>query len=109
MPVRRFGSIIRIAPGRAAEYQRLHAEVWPAVARNLRAAHVRNYSIFMRGDLLFSYLEYDGDDYESDMAALAAEPVTRRWRRLTAQCQLPMPDASPAQSWAPMAEVFHLD
>jgi L-rhamnose mutarotase len=109
MVVRRFGSIIGIANDKEAEYRRLHADVWPAVAQNLRNAHVHNYSIFLRGNLLFSYLEYDGADFAADMAALAAEPETQRWRRLTDQCQMPLDDAAPTEWWAPMAEVFHLD
>ncbi|WP_426565938.1 L-rhamnose mutarotase [Angustibacter sp. McL0619] len=107
--MQRFASVIRLRPGREAEYRALHAAVWPEVLAGLRAAHVHNYSIFHRDGLLFSYLEYDGADYAADMAALAADETTRSWWELTDPCQQPLPTASPGQWWAAAEEVFHCD
>jgi L-rhamnose mutarotase len=107
--VQRFASFIRLRPERAAEYQALHADVWPGVLAALRRAHVSNYSIFLRDGLLFSYLEYVGDDYEADMAVVAADPDTQRWWELTDRCQQPVETAESGQWWVPMTEVFHLD
>jgi L-rhamnose mutarotase len=72
--VRRVASVIRLRPEKEAEYRGLHAHAWPGVLGTLRAAHVTNYSIFLRDGLLFSYLEYTGDDYDADMAR---SPQTR--------------------------------
>ena len=58
--VRRLGAVIGLARESADEYVRLHAAVWPEVLDALRRANVTNYSIFRRGDLLFSYMEYRG-------------------------------------------------
>jgi L-rhamnose mutarotase len=91
------------------EYRRLHADCWPDIRKNLRAAHIRNYSIFLRDGMLFGYLEYEGEDYVADMAALAARPETQRWRQLTSACQTPIDGAAPGEWWAAMTEVFHLD
>jgi len=55
--------------------------VWPGVEAALRAASVRNYSIFLRGDTLFGYFEYHGDDFEADMAGYHRRPQGRRGRR----------------------------
>jgi L-rhamnose mutarotase len=107
--VRRIASVIRLRPEHEAEYRRLHAEAWPGVLDALRAAHVTNYSIFLRDGLLFSYLEYTGPDYDADLAAIAADETTRRWWQLTDPCQQPVPSADPGQWWAPAEEVFHLD
>ncbi|MFD9210791.1 L-rhamnose mutarotase [Streptomyces sioyaensis] len=108
-PVRRLGRLIRLRPDHRAEYLRLHAEVWPEVLATITACHLRNYSIFLQGDLLFSYAEYVGDDYAADMAAMAADPVTRRWWRLTEPCQEQTAGAVPGEWWTPMREVFHQD
>nr|WP_221185617.1 L-rhamnose mutarotase [Flexivirga oryzae] len=90
------------------EYRRLHADVWPEVLATLQHAHVSNYSIFLRDGLLFSYLEYTGEDYESDMQAIADDPATQRWWQLTDPCQAPVATAADGQWWAPAEEVFHL-
>jgi L-rhamnose mutarotase len=105
----RFASVIGLLPEKEAEYRALHAEVWPGVLAALKAAHVRSYSIFLRDGVLFSYLEYTGSDYATDMAAIAADPTTRRWWQLTDPCQRQVESAAEGEWWAPAEEVFHLD
>jgi L-rhamnose mutarotase len=107
--VRRFAAVLRLRPEKEAEYRALHADAWPGVLDALRAAHVGNYSIFLRDGLLFSYLEYTGEDYETDMARIAADETTRRWWALTDPCQQPLATAASGQWWAPAEELFHLD
>jgi L-rhamnose mutarotase len=107
--VRRVASVIRLRPEKEAEYRALHAQVWPGVLGALRAAHVTNYSIFLRDGLLFSYLEYTGDDYDADMARVAADETTRRWWQLTDPCQQPLDTTAGGEWWAPAEEVFRLD
>ena len=55
----RVGFTMRLLPGQEAEYRRRHAAVWPEMLDALRAAGARDYSIFIRGDDLFAYLEVD--------------------------------------------------
>ncbi|MFI0152228.1 L-rhamnose mutarotase [Streptomyces lydicus] len=107
--VRRLGMVIGLRPEHREEYLRLHAEVWPEVLATITACNLRNYSIFRHGDLLFSYAEYVGDDYAADMAAMAADPATQRWWRLTAPCQEQSEGAVPGEWWTPLREVFHHD
>nr|WP_237447908.1 L-rhamnose mutarotase [Nocardioides flavescens] len=85
----------------------MHAEVWPQVLARLSASGITNYSIFLRDGLLFSYLEHVGDDYDADVAAIAADPVTQQWWELTDPCQERWDDTSEGTPWAPMEEVFH--
>lgn len=106
--VQRFASVIRLRPEHEAEYRRLHADAWPGVLDTLRAAHVTNYSIFLRDGLLFSYLEHTGDDYAADMAMVAQDETTQRWWQLTDPCQEPLDTAADGEWWAPAEEVFHL-
>jgi L-rhamnose mutarotase len=105
----RYASVVRLRPEHEQAYRQLHSEVWPQVLAALRRAHVRNYSIFLRDGLLFSYLEYTGEDYDADMAAIAADEATRRWWQLTDPCQQPLGSAASGQWWAPAEELFHLD
>jgi L-rhamnose mutarotase len=82
---------------------------WPRVLAALRRAQVTNYSIFLRDGLLFSYLEYTGDDYAADLANLASDATTREWWSLTDPCQRPLDTAADGEWWAPAEELFHLD
>lgn len=96
-------------PEKLHEYKRLHAAAWPAVIERTRRSNIRNYSIFYRDGLLFSYFEYVGQDYEADMAAIAADPVTQKWWRQTDLCQEPVETVAEGEWWVPMEEVFHTD
>ncbi|MND07785.1 hypothetical protein D3C83_300110 [compost metagenome] len=58
---------------------------------------------------MFSYYEYIGDDYEKDMAKMAADPETQRWWQWTDPCQSPVDSAKEGEKWAGMPEVFHVD
>lgn len=107
--MQRLASVIRLRPEKEAEYRALHAEAWPGVLDALRAAHVSNYSIFLRDGLLFSYLEYTGDDYAADMARVAADETTQKWWQLTDPCQQPVETAAHGEWWAAAEELFHFE
>jgi L-rhamnose mutarotase len=88
--MQRFGSVIKVKLEKLEEYKRLHAEPWPEINRIIKASNIRNYSIYYRDGLLFSYYEYTGSDYQADMAKMAADPLTRQWWALTDPCQQPV-------------------
>ena len=112
--MKRYGMVIGLDSERLAEYVRLHAAVWPDVLKMIHECQIRNYSIFLRRlpngrHYLFSYFEYVGDDFDADMAKMAADPVTQKWWELCKPCQQPLPDRPADEWWAPMDEVFHQD
>ena len=109
MTTRRFGQVIGIDVARAAEYERLHAAVWPGVVATIHACNIRNYSIFRHGDRLFAYFEYLGDDYEADMARMAEDPTTREWWAVVGPMQEALPDRDDGEWWHTIPEVFHVD
>lgn len=78
---KRFGAVIHLNPEKLDEYKKLHASVWPKVLERIEASNIRNYTIYHCKELgvLFSHLEYIGNDYEADMAAIAADPTTKEW------------------------------
>jgi L-rhamnose mutarotase len=107
--MKRVAQVVGLPAENAAEYERLHAEVWPAVLERLARSNIRNYSIYRYGELLFSYFEYLGDDYESDRAALAADPETQRWWTFTDPLQRVVPENPDGAGWHALPEVFHSD
>ena len=109
MTVRRIASVIGIPAENVAKYERLHAAVWPQVLDRLVRSNMHNYSIYRHGNLLFSYLEYTGEDLEADRAAIAADPVTQQWWTHTDPLQVPVADRSEGEWWKELPEVFHLD
>ena len=109
MPVQRYAAVIRLRPELEAEYRALHAAAWPEVLATIKRAHIGNYSIYLCDGLLFSYMEYTGEDYASDTALIAECPVTREWWARTDPCQRPLDSAGDGEWWASSEEVFHLE
>src|SRR5579884_2382245 len=107
--MRRYGQIIGLKPEQITAYEQIHASVWPEVLAMIEACHIRNYTIFRHGNLLFGYFEYVGEDYEADMARMAADPKTQEWWKLTDPLQEPVESRAPGEWWAMMREVFHTD
>ncbi|MEI6406987.1 MAG: L-rhamnose mutarotase [Actinomycetes bacterium] len=107
--MQRFASVIGIKPENRAEYEKLHADVWPAVLEQIKTSNIRNYSIFRYGELLFSYFEYVGDDFDADMAAMAADPTTQKWWDVCKPLQTPVADRADGEWWAAIPEIFHTD
>ena len=107
--MKRYGMVIGVRPEKLEEYRRLHAAVWPEVLAMIRACNIRNYSIYHRDGLLFSYFEYHGESFEADMAKMAADPITQEWWKLCKPCQEPLESRAPGEWWAGMEEVFHCD
>lgn len=106
---RRYGQVIRLRPEGLAEYVRLHREVWPDVKTMISACHMRNYSIYLKDNLLFAYFEYNGDDFESDMQKMAGHEETQRWWAVVKPLMEPLYTKGPDEFWADMEEIFHLD
>ena len=107
--VTRYGWLIQVKPEKLDEYKALHAEPWPGVDSMLTECNIRNYSIYYRDGLLFSYLEYTGLDFDKDMQKMAEDSLTQAWWALTDPCQSPVESAAEGIWWADMEEVYHLD
>lgn len=107
--MKRYGSVIRVRPEKVEAYKRLHASVWPDVLKMIKACNIQNYSIYYKDGYLFSYFEYIGEDYEADMAIMAADPTTQKWWELCEPCQEPLDTRSDGEWWANMEEFFHTD
>src|SRR6266567_4508726 len=74
----RRGFVLRVKPDGIAEYVEAHRHVWPELLEALRAAGIRNYSIFRSGNQMFGYFE--ADDLAAAEAYLARQEISARWQ-----------------------------
>ncbi len=107
--VKRYGQLIGLKREAAEQYVKYHTQVWPEVLRTIRACNIRNYSIFLKDDLLFAYFEYVGSDFVADMAKMAADAKTQEWWSIMKPMQQPVSGLKEGAWWADMVEVFHTD
>ena len=107
--MKRIASVIGLPPESIERYEELHAAVWPAVLERISASHIVNYSIYRYRELLFSYMEYDGNDFEADMAAMSADPATQEWWAVCKPLQSPVEDLEEGEWWKDLPEIFHVD
>ena len=61
--------------GTEDEYKRRHDAIWPELVEAIRAAGIRNYSLFRRGRQVIAYAECHPDV----ATAFGATEVNRRW------------------------------
>lgn len=78
--MQRVGFLIKVKPDKIEEYKRLHKNVWPDLLAELKAAGIRNYSLWLRPDgLEFGYLECD--DWQAACDYLAKSEANARWQQ----------------------------
>ena len=107
--MKRLGWIGRLKPDMVQKYVELHADTWSAVLRRNKDCNLQNYSIFHKDGLLFAYFEYVGEDFDGDMAKMAADPLTQKWWDIMMPMQAPLDTRAEGEWWANMDEVFHTD
>jgi L-rhamnose mutarotase len=97
---------MKLKPGKSEEYQTRHAEIWPALAAELRAAGIADYSIFLDDATLTLFaVQKVADENTADQ--LPDSLVVRKWWASMAPLMEVNADDSPVVS--PLREVFHLD
>lgn len=107
--MKRFGQTIQLNPEGVEEYVRLHAETWPGVLAKIKECNISNYSIFLKDLTLFAYFEYTGNDFERDMALMAADRLTQQWWDTVKPLMQPIDTRDADEFWADMIEIFHVD
>lgn len=106
--MRRFGQMIKIKPDGLEAYKKWHANPLPGVNEVIKECNIQNYSIYSRGDYLFAYMEYVGEDFEGDMAKMAAAPITQQWWDLVKPLMQPLEDRKEGEFWSDMEEIYYL-
>ncbi len=69
--------VLEVRPGCEGEYKQRHDEIWPEMLDALRAAGIRNYSIFRLGLTLIG--TFETDDLAKTIGVLRDDPVNARW------------------------------
>jgi len=96
--------VLRVRPDTIDEYVEAHQHVWPELLAALRAAGIRNYTIYRHGNEMFGYFE--ADDLAAAGAYMAEQEVNTRWQDAMAELlEERVPDGGPAA----LEEVFRLD
>ena len=97
---------MKLKPGVVAEYKKRQDEIWPELSRELRAAGISDYSIFLDEETLTLFAVQKLSDKNS-AAALPNSPILRKWWDYMSPLMETYPDNSPVAM--PLKEVFHLD
>ena len=107
--MQRVGFMLKVRPERLAEYLALHRPIWPELARDLRAAGMRNYTLWVAADgTEFGYLECDS--WADTCAALDRSAVHARWQQLMADYLLtPAAAGAAGQPVVLLEQAFNLD
>ena len=97
---------LQIKPNRLDEYKRLHQEVWPDVLAELKAAGIRNYSLYLwEAGHEFGVLECD--DWLEVQRILGESPVMGKWEAfMTDYLATPV---EPGRGLRVLEEVFRLE
>ena len=102
----RFALKMQLKPGYAAEYKKRHDELWSELARELRAAGISDYSIFLDEETMTLFaVQKRTENHAAD--ALPKNPVVRKWWDYMAPLMETHPDHAPVAK--PLKEVFHLE
>ena len=102
----RYGQRSILKKEKCKEYVDLHQDVWPEITEIMARSNIKNYTIFIDGNELFTYFEYTGDDYIKDVDLMNSDPVMKEWYKLSKPCFSKYPDNS---FYKKMNEVFHYD
>jgi len=104
--MQRMAFTMRIKPGFEAEYRRRHDEIWPELSALLKAAGIRDYSIFLesKSGTLFAIQKLTRGNKVDD---LPNHPLMKCWWAYMADIMEVNSDNSPVCH--PLAEVFHTD
>ena len=103
--MQRIAFTMRICPGTQEEYRRRHQAVWPVLLTDLTAAGCRNYSIYLRGEELFAYMEVE--DFSAYLQKMASSEASARWE--AQMSDILIRDLDNATGFPPtLEEVFHL-
>ena len=109
MTTQRYAMAVRLKDEKREYYIENHANVWPEVISELKKIKIKNYSIYLKEDFMFGYLEYDGDNFDQDMAEMQKIPIVEKWTNLMINCFNPFPNNEDNNSWVMMDQIFFME
>jgi L-rhamnose mutarotase len=104
--MKRNAFVMKLKPGFEAEYKKRHDEIWPELHKELAAAGVSDYSIFLdpRTLQLFAVQKLAENNSSKNLAGTA---IVKKWWAYMKDIMDTNPDNSPVA--LPLTEVFHMD
>lgn len=104
--MKRAGFAMQLLPGNVEEYKRRHDEIWPELVRELEAAGVRDYVIYLdpRSNTLFASHKLTGHNTAD---TLPAQKIVKKWWAYMADLMETNTDNSPVIY--DLTEMFYLD
>ena len=97
---------MKLKPGVIAEYKKRHDEIWPELEKELRAAGISDYSIFLDEETLTLFATQKLNDKNS-ASELRHLPIMKKWWDYMAPLMEVHADNSPVA--IPLKEVFYLE
>jgi len=110
-PVKRYCQTLDLKddPALIAEYVKRHSNPWPEIPAGIREVGILEMEIFLLGTKLFMIVETPLDfDWNTAMAKLATLPRQAEWEEYMSIFQMASPEASSAEKWQMMDEIFRL-
>lgn len=104
--MKRFGQICEISLENAEKYIQYHKNVPLEIKKLIWDCNIRNYRIFYRKGILFTYYDYIGQDYEKDMLKMSENEDNKKWWNLVKPLMSPLPDREEGEFWADMQLIF---
>jgi|SRR5690606_28351835 len=103
--MQRFAFKMKLKPGFAAEYERRHNAIWPALSLLLKEKGISDYTIFLdeARNELFAVQKQNGQSSQD----LGAIKIIKKWWDYMSDIMETNSDKSPIT--IPLKEVFHLD
>jgi L-rhamnose mutarotase len=107
--VQKMGMCINLDKNKVDKYKQLHKNCPREIRELLREVSITNFSIFLKEpeNLLFSYWEYTGSDFDKDMKIMSENEVNKKWWKLCGPCQIPFENGKKGEWWANMESVFY--
>jgi L-rhamnose mutarotase len=97
---------MKLKPGNVTEYKKRHDQIWPELAKLLRDAGIRDYSIFLDEETLHLFAVFESR-MPNEVARLPQDPLMRRWWDYMKDLMETHPDGRPID-W-PLIQMFHLE
>ncbi|HUX21069.1 MAG TPA: L-rhamnose mutarotase [Spirochaetia bacterium] len=104
--MKRAAFTMKLKPGFEEEYRRRHDEIWPELVRELEAAGVSDYSIYLDPSSLTLFAFQKLKDHNAS-DKLASTKIVQKWWKYMADLMETNPDKSPVT--IDLTEVFHMD
>ena len=109
MASQRYAMAVKLKDEKREYYIKNHANVWPEILDELKKIKVKNYSIFLKEDFMFGYLEYDGDNFDQDMEEMSKIAIVDKWTKLMIDCFNHFPNNEDNNSWVMMDQIFFME